>query len=321
MNYFFELWTVVGFLAVTEARVLADDLGSASIGSRWATPTLMAAVLLSAVATFTAGADACRLVWPSRFGAPGLALSPGHADELDRARALVGTTEGAVYCQPALSGLAWRPNLPSYQFEDYPYFHRPALQRHVLHGGGLEGLIATRHFRLIVVDPPNRIVQEAATAAGYARQPGWTHLVVLTAPPDGPTTAAAEEIRALDKVGRDGLPVTEDAEWTNETTDGRVDSRRRWRACAWFKSDVGYRFTSPGRGMPTTTSSPRWRRDGRPDCCPIATSWATTFPARSISSGPSARSSVGVACQPFTPPMPRCWSRWESCSGGGAGRG
>lgn len=178
LNYFFELWAVVGFLSVVQARWLAENLGAPEVRRG----SLATALALAAVATAAAGADAARLVWPTRFGATGLAIAPNRLDELDRARGIAVAASGPVYCQPALSGLAWNLPLPAYLFDDYPYFHEPARRRGLLRGGGLEGLIETQYFQTMILESDNERMLDAATEAGYVRRPGWTRLAVLTAP-------------------------------------------------------------------------------------------------------------------------------------------
>ncbi len=188
LNYFFELWVVVAFLAVIQARYLIETAAQA-VPRR-----AMAGIALAAVALGATGLDAARLIRPGRLGTVNLATDAARGAELEQARRLAVRQDGAVLCQPALWGLGWDLPFPSYVFDDYPYFHAPAVRRGLLRGGGIEGLLAARHFRLLILEPNDRLFLSAAVAAGYRRQPGWSHLVVLTPPvvDDFPRAVAAQ---------------------------------------------------------------------------------------------------------------------------------
>ena len=179
LNYFFELWVVVAFLSVVAARKLAEDLAAPVVRRA----SIASALILAAVATGAAGMDASRLAWPARFGAAGLSIAPELLTELEEARGLARSVSGPLYCQPALSGLAWGPPLPAYLFDDdYLYFHEPALRAGRLRGGGLNGLIEERYFQIMILESSNQRLLNAATAAGYVRRTGGTRLAVLTPP-------------------------------------------------------------------------------------------------------------------------------------------
>jgi len=157
VNYFFEFWAVVGFLAAVEARALADS--ASARGGRLAP----AGFVLAAVALGASGLDAARLAGVGRAGSVRMGIDPGLRAEHDRARAMVGRATGPVLCQPGLWGLAWGLPFSACVWDDYPYFQEPASRRGLLEGGGLPGLLARRHFRL----------------------PGWSRLAVFT-PPSAP---------------------------------------------------------------------------------------------------------------------------------------
>jgi hypothetical protein len=177
MNYFFELWSVVGFLAVIAARWLIVDYRPTA-----GRPPLLMLVLVVA-SLFSAGLDAARLALPNHLGIVRLSVTAEQAAELERARALALNAGGPVYCQPALEGLAWDLPLPRCFFDDYKYFHQPALARGVLHGAGWEGLLAQRYFSLLILRPDDEFYQNSALSSGYVRQAGWKHLAVLEPPP------------------------------------------------------------------------------------------------------------------------------------------
>lgn len=189
LNYFFELWTVVGFLAVIQARLLVE---SATLPGP--APALTAG-LLAAVAFGSAGLDIARLARPGLMGSVRLELDPTQAAEWARARELARQETGPVFCEPALSGLAWDLPLPAYVFDDYTYFHQPAQRRGLLRGGGVPGLLASHHFRLVVLTPENRTLLDAAVSAGYRPQPGWSRVAVLTPPSDVQAGRAATDGR------------------------------------------------------------------------------------------------------------------------------
>jgi len=107
---------------------------------------------------------------------------------MERARALVQTVDGPVYCQPGLSGLAWDLPFPVYTFDDEPFYHRPASRRGLLDGPGKRGQIAEHYFRMIVLEPESVDIADPARAAGYIQQPGWPTLQVFTVP-DEPAIA------------------------------------------------------------------------------------------------------------------------------------
>jgi len=184
-NYFFELWVVVTLLAMIGAKHLADSTTSTT-GFPQGHRALI--LVLAVLALVSAGLDAARLAAAGggRLGKVRLALDADQRSELERAAVLASRAGGDVYCQPALSGLAWDPPLPAPIFDDYVYFHQPAARRGLLRGPGLEGLLARYQYPLIILEPDNQRMLAAATAAGYVRQPGWSRLAVLTPPPSDP---------------------------------------------------------------------------------------------------------------------------------------
>lgn len=184
-NYFFELWVVVTLLAMIGAKHLADSTTSTT-GFPQGHRALI--LVLAVLALGSAGLDAARLAAAGggRLGKVRLALDADQRSELERAAVLASRAGGDVYCQPALSGLAWDPPLPAPIFDDYVYFHQPAARRGLLRGPGLEGLLARYQYPLVILEPDNQRMLAAATAAGYVRQPGWSRLAVLTPPPSDP---------------------------------------------------------------------------------------------------------------------------------------
>jgi hypothetical protein len=166
----------VAFLAVIQGRVAIESaVGSEPRRVAWG-------IVLAAVALGSAGLDGARLIRPGSFGSVRLETSAAQVAELERARNLAAKQTRSVLCEPALWGLAWDPPFPTYVFDDYPYFHEPARRRGLLRAGGLEGLFARRHFGLIILDPADERLGNAALAAGYVRQTGWSHLSVLVPP-------------------------------------------------------------------------------------------------------------------------------------------
>lgn len=180
-NYFFELWMVVGLLAMIEVKLLFDGLAVARGGSllTWTATTI--GLLFCASATL----DVARLAGLEHYCLGRLRLSLDHESiaELQRVGKLIRGAEGEVYCQPALCGLAFDPPLPAPNFGDYDYFHKPAAARGLLRGRGLEGLLADHFFPLVVLDVHNERMLATVSGAGYVRQPGWKHILVLEAPP------------------------------------------------------------------------------------------------------------------------------------------
>ncbi|WP_165231797.1 hypothetical protein [Aquisphaera insulae] len=201
-NYFFELWVVVGLLVMAGVRLLWDAAGPASAmtSRRWLRPALSALALMAAA---WAGMDLLRIAGAGdgRLGRVRLALEPGQAAEVDRAGELAKRTDGLVYCQPALSGLALNPTFPAPIFDDYVYFHRPAAERGLLRGPGLRGLLERHEFPLIVLENRNEEMLAAALAAGYVRQPGWNYLAVLEPPSSATRTPVTAMIRDGSVVG------------------------------------------------------------------------------------------------------------------------
>jgi hypothetical protein len=179
-NYFFELWVVVGLLAVLATRLLFDQLGADGTTPRvrWAAP------LVGLLCFVSAGLDVARLAGlaEGRLGNLRLTLDREAMAELDRVGLLMRTNGGDNYCQPALWGLGLNSSLPTPNFDDYGFFHKVAAKRGLLRGDGLDGLMAQHHFPLIVLDIHNNRMLAAATAAGYIRQPGWRRIIVLEAP-------------------------------------------------------------------------------------------------------------------------------------------
>lgn len=173
VNYFFEFWVVVGFLAVNEAGWLIESAGK--FPARLS-PALLA---LSVVAISSSGLDAMRIASPGRLGTVRLKPGEDRLRELKRAQVLAEAETGVVCCQPALWGLGWDLPVPAYVFDDYPYFQEPAERRGLLRGGGLPGLLAARHFRLMILETDNLPFINAATAAGYLRELGWSHLAIM----------------------------------------------------------------------------------------------------------------------------------------------
>jgi hypothetical protein len=182
-NYFFELWVLVGLLVMAGVRLLWDAAEPVSVGERVGVirPLLVVTALLAAC---WAGLDVLRIAGTGdgRLGRVRLALEPGHAAEIDRASELARRAGGAVYCQPALSGLALDPPFPAPIFDDYVYFHRPAAERGLLHGPGLRGLLERHEYPLIVLEGRSEEILAVALAAGYVRRPGWSYLAVLDPP-------------------------------------------------------------------------------------------------------------------------------------------
>ena len=118
-----------------------------------------------------------------RLGRLRLSLDRQSISELERVGEMIPRYKGMVYCEPALSGLAFNPPLPAPNFADYGYFHRLAADRGLLRGPGPEGLLAQHCYPLIVLKLNDRAMLDVATKAGYIRQPGWNHITVLEAPP------------------------------------------------------------------------------------------------------------------------------------------
>jgi hypothetical protein len=176
MNYFFEFGAVAGFLAMILARRVIEAVEARE---RLATP-LLGAIAVAAVAC--TALDVGRLAAPGRFDLVQQRFAAAHDPEMERARALVLAADGPVYCQPGLSGLAWNLPFPVYTFDDEPFFHRPASRRGLLHGPGMMGQIAERHFRLLVLEPEAFDLLEPARRAGYVQQPDWPTLKVFNAP-------------------------------------------------------------------------------------------------------------------------------------------
>ncbi len=178
-NYFFELWVVVGFLAVIQARALIE---SVSVPIK---RLPVALIILATISLSTSAVETARLILPRRFGSAGISQSQERQAELRRVRALLESQHGPVICQPALWGLAWNLSYPAYVFDDYLYFQKPAQRRGLLIDGGPAGLIARHYFDLMVLEPADNTLLDAALAAGYQRQPGWSTLVVLRALQNG----------------------------------------------------------------------------------------------------------------------------------------
>ncbi|WP_165074876.1 hypothetical protein [Paludisphaera rhizosphaerae] len=174
MNYFFEFNAVAGLLAVVLGRRLVEVV--AERGHVWA---------LAAVAAAGLGAtaqDVVRVVAPSRFDLVHDRFDVGRRAELDRARGLLQKADGPVYCQPALSGLTLGLPFPVYNFDDEPFFHRPAAQRGLLKGDGVAGQVLSRYFRVIVAEPENDYLLSLARQAGYVEREDWKYFHVLTSP-------------------------------------------------------------------------------------------------------------------------------------------
>ena len=201
LNYFFELWAVVGFLAVTLARLMIG----ASEPSAWRLPR-PATLILAAVALCSAGADAACLMGVDRFGTARLSMTAGQRVELEKARALTVRADGAVFCQPALTGLAWDLPFPAYVFDDYPYFHTPAQKRGLLRGSGLSGLIADHHFQVLILQLDDTLLFNDAINSGYVRQPKWSRFAVFT----DPRFAMAEHARDPEIVTGDTASIASD---------------------------------------------------------------------------------------------------------------
>ncbi len=188
MNYFFEFWAVVAFLGSLSAKHLLELVGTE--GKRRAPVFVMA--LLALISVGTAGLDIARFVFPGKLGATRLVVSAEKSRELNLARALIARTDGPVFCQPALTGLAWNLPFPVYIFDDAPYFHKPAVQRGLLHGGGFSELIETRHFAILVFENDNQSSIETAIKAGYERL-GDTKEIVLLKKPGASLNVAAHK--------------------------------------------------------------------------------------------------------------------------------
>jgi hypothetical protein len=204
-NYFFELWVVVSLLVMIGVKLAMDSPAfSGALGRSW--PAWLLVLALAPASAAWAGLDAARLagIGDGRLGRVRLSLDADQVAEIDRARELAREAGGRVYCQPALSGLAWAPPLPAPIFDDYAYFHRPAAERGLLRGAGLEGLLDQHQYPLIVLEGRSEEILAAATAAGYVRRPGWNHLAVLDppavrhslAPATAPVTAMARSASA-----------------------------------------------------------------------------------------------------------------------------
>jgi hypothetical protein len=185
MNYFFEFSAVAGFLAMILARRVVEAVEARE---RWAIPAVGAVAVAAVACTLQ---DVGRLAAPGRFDLVQQRFAPVHAAEMERARALVEAADGPVYCQPALSGLAWKLPFPVYTFDDEPFFHRPASRQGLLHGPGMMGQIAERHFRLLVLEPEAFDLLEPARRAGYVQQTDWPTLKVFIAPDVDPARLTA----------------------------------------------------------------------------------------------------------------------------------
>lgn len=185
-NYFFELWVVVSLLVMIGAKLVLDSPALAGGLARSRPAGLLVAALATASAAW-AGLDVARLsgLGDGRLGKIRLTLAPDQVAEIDRARELAREAGGEVFCQPALSGLAWEPPLPAPVFEDYAYFHRPAAERGLLKGDGLRGLLGRHRYRLIILETRSEEFLAAAGAAGYVRRPGWKYIALLDPPPAG----------------------------------------------------------------------------------------------------------------------------------------
>ena len=195
LNYFFELWVVVGFLAVTLARVMISPPTPRS-NLPDGVPSRLAIVALFCVSLVSAGADTACLLGGGRFGNARLVMTGEELTELENAKALAIQADGAVFCQPALTGLAWDLPFPAYVYDDYPYFHAPALRKGLLHGKGLSGLIAGHHFQVLILQRDSLPLLDAAVDAGYVRQPRWTQFAVYTAPASTPLPQSGDRHEA-----------------------------------------------------------------------------------------------------------------------------
>jgi hypothetical protein len=193
-NYFFELWVVVSLLVMIGVKLLMD---SATLGGGLTPPRRAWLLILALASAGWAGLDVVRLAGAGdgRLGRVRLALAADQISEIERARELAREAAGGVYCQPALSGLAWDPPLPAPIFDDYAYFHRPAAERGLLKGAGLQGLFDQHHYPLIILENRSEEIMAAATAAGYARQPGWKHIAVLDPPPASQASPSVTAMR------------------------------------------------------------------------------------------------------------------------------
>ncbi len=180
LNYFFELWAVTGFLSVILARQLIEGLDQ--VDHRRS----LLAWGLTGVAICSAGLDASRLASSGKVGSVRLTIAPDRLEELERARAFASRFTGAVYFQPALSGLAWDLSFPAYVFDDYPYYHAPAVKRGLLRGDGPMGLVRDHYFSVMVIENSDATMLDAAVQAGYVRQAAWSQVAVLTPPAVAP---------------------------------------------------------------------------------------------------------------------------------------
>lgn len=182
-NYFFEFWIVVGLMSMLEVKLLFDGLSTSRMSPHLAWALAPVGLLLLTLA----GVDVARLAGLEhyRLGRLRLALDRESFVELDRLGRIIEHTNGEVFCQPALWGLAFNPPLPTVNFDDYDYFHKPAAARGLLRDAGPKGLLARHHYPLVALETYNTQMLEIATAAGYVRQPGWKRIVVLQ-PPSSP---------------------------------------------------------------------------------------------------------------------------------------
>ncbi|MDR3622489.1 MAG: hypothetical protein P4L85_24270 [Paludisphaera borealis] len=180
VNYYFEFWTVVGFLAVIQASFIAR-------GAFIPRPrvVLFGIAFVGLAALFSSLVDAGRLIQPDRFGVVRLEIGPEKTAELERVRDRIRRESRPTFCQPGLWGLAWGLPFPAYVYDDYPYFQEPATQRGVLSDGGLAGVFERHHFGLVVLELNSDVFLNQALASGYVREPGWSHIVVLTSPATG----------------------------------------------------------------------------------------------------------------------------------------
>lgn len=192
-NYYFELWVMVGLLAMLAIKALFDRLATAESISRLG----CALGVLSLLAIVSAGLDVARLAGlaEGRLGTLRITLDRDCLAELDQVGIMARLAGGDVYCQPALWGLAFDPRLPAPNFDDYGYFHRLAAARGLLRGVGPDGLLAQHFYPLVVLDIHNDPMLVAAKAAGYVRQPGWNHVIVLEAPSEESEQQARRDAR------------------------------------------------------------------------------------------------------------------------------
>src|SRR5207245_9904255 len=101
--------------------------------------------------------------------------------DFDEAKLIVAICRSAarpIYCEDSVLALPWITQYPAYIYDDYGYYHLPALKRGILKGTGIPTLIESKTWKTLILykDSPDL---PQALSTGYHPIQATAHFIIL----------------------------------------------------------------------------------------------------------------------------------------------